>query len=76
MATDNSSFESCQARIRDHVATICLKYMNSQRLTKAQFAGLIQLSTSQLKQITNRRCNTTLNVLAKISRVTGERIII
>lgn len=76
MPTDNFSFESRQATIRDRVATICLKYMNAKGLTKAEFAKLIRLSTSQLKEITNKRSNTTLNVLAKISYVTGERIII
>ena len=76
MATDNYSFEYRQASIRDNVATTCLKYMQSKNMTRAQFASLIRLSTSQLKQIINRQGNTTLNVLVKISAVTGQPITI
>ena len=76
MATDNYSFESRQASIRDNVATTCLKYMQSKNMTRAQFASFIRLSTSQLKQIINRQGNTTLNVLVKISAVTGQPITI
>lgn len=72
--TDNFGFEQRQAEIRRHVATICLKYMDRQQLTRQQFANLVQLSTSQLKEIINRNSNTTLNVLIKISTVTGEKI--
>ena len=39
-----------------------------------QLANLLQLSTSKLKEIINRNSNTTLNVLVKISAVTGEKI--
>ncbi len=76
MPTDNYSFESRQASIRNNVATACLKYMQSNGMTRAQFASLIRLSTSQLKQIINRQGNTTLNVLVKISAVTGQPIMI
>ncbi len=76
MPTDNFGFEHRQAAIRDRVACICLKFMQRKNMTKADFANLIQLSTSQLKAITNRRSNTTLNVLIKISAITGETILI
>ncbi len=76
MPTDNYGFERRQQEIRQRVATICLKYMNRRHLSRQQFANLVQLSTSQLKEIINRNSNTTLNVLIKISTVTGESIII
>ena len=44
------------------------------QLSRQQLANLLQLSTSQLKEIINRNSNTTLNVLVKISAVTGEKI--
>ena len=50
--------------------------MNRKRLSRQQFANLVQLSRSQLKAIINRESNTTLNVLIKISAVTGEKIVI
>jgi plasmid maintenance system antidote protein VapI len=74
MPTDNFGFEQRQAEIRSRVATICLKYMNRRNISRQQFANLVQLSTSQLKEIINRNSNTTLNVLVKISIVTGEKI--
>lgn len=74
MPTDNYGFERRQQEIRQRVATICLKYMNRRHLSRQQFANLVQLSTSQLKEIINRNSNTTLNVLVKISSVTGEKI--
>ncbi len=76
MPTDNYGFEHRQAVIRDRVACICLKFMQKKKMTKTDFANLIQLSTSQLKEITNKRSNTTLNVLIKISTITGESILI
>lgn len=74
MTTDNFGFEARQEEIRRRVSTICLKYMNSRHLSREKFAALVQLSTSQLKEIINRNSNTTLNVLVKISTVTGEKI--
>lgn len=74
MPTDNYGFEARQAEIRAKVATICLKYMNAHHLTRAQFANLIRLSPQQLKEIINKNSNTTLNVLIKISTVTGHKI--
>lgn len=74
MPTDNYGFERRQQEIRQRVATICLKYMNRRHLSRQQFANLVQLSTSQLKEIINRNSNTTLNVLVKISTVTGEKL--
>lgn len=76
MPTDNFGFEHRQAEVRRKVSVICLKYMDRNRLSRQQFANLVQLSRSQLKAIINRESNTTLNVLIKISAVTGEKIII
>lgn len=76
MPTDNFGFESRQADIRDRVARICLKYMQRKNITKQSFASQLQISTSQLKAITNNSANTTLNVLIKISAITGETILI
>lgn len=75
-ASDNYGFENSQAEVRNRVATICLKYMRRRAMTRKQFANLIRLSDSQLKQIINKNSNTTLNVLVKISAVTGETITI
>ena len=72
--TDNYGFEQRQLEIRTRVSTVLLKYMNRRHLSRQQLANLLQLSTSQLKEIINRNSNTTLNVLVKISTVTGEKI--
>lgn len=72
--TDNYGFEQRQLEIRTRVSTVLLKYMNRRQLSRQQLANLLQLSTSQLKEIINRNSNTTLNVLVKISAVTGEKI--
>lgn len=76
MPIDNHSFESRQAEIRERVAVICLKYMASHKMSREEFASLLRMSSSQLKQIINRQSNTTLNVLVKISTVTGITITI
>lgn len=73
--TDNYSFETKQAMARRRVATVCLKYMHRNKLSEVQFANLIRLSVGQLKNILNKENNTTLNVLVKISEVTGENLI-
>ena len=75
-ASDNYGFERRQRDARQQVAKQCLQYMNRKGISRNQFANLIRLSTSQLKAIINRDSNTTLNVLVKISEVTGEPIVI
>ena len=76
MPTDNFGFEHRQAIIRDSVSRICLRYMQRRNLSKQAFASQLQISASQLKNIVNKMSNTTLNVLIKISIITGEPILI